>query len=232
MVKAFKINSRKNDISSRVEKKRDKGGGFLKKKVPEELSYLRPLLFPCVFFEYQYLKKKGFMGGKSPHRSRTPFLLKPKLIWMPDLGKMVKGNELEEITEGFHLPLSQDIAERYVIAQFGIMKSMNVPGEQVRIRGGKGSMFSGTVTGSGGISMLSNAQVKQAMNLDGEPADLQNPLEISIVYLPFWVAKLESPDVTRYLVYDRDGKEDKEMTDIFNTDYDFVLRLEKEATEI
>jgi len=233
MVKAFRVSSKEEDITDKVEKKRDKGGGFLKKKPEEKLAYLRLLLFPGVFFEYQYLKKKGIMGGKTPHRSHAFFLTEPEIVWMPELSKEIKEKGLVDVNGGYHIPLDQREAETLTTTHFGLMKSRNTPETAVKVRGGHAPIVTTSIVGPGGVPYVSAAVVKQAMNLDAESVDdLQTPLQISVVYLPYWVAKFETPEATRYLVYGRDGKEDGEMTTQMNTNYDFVLDLERRAAEI
>lgn len=201
MIKAFKVMSNKEQVMEKVEKKRDKGGGFLKKKPEEKLAYLRLLYLPGVFFQYQYLKKKGIMGGKVPHRSQAFFVTHPSIAWDPKAAKQIMEKGTVEVKEGFYIPVDQGQAETWTTTNFGLMRSGRVTREQVRA----------------------------ALNLDAEPDDLQTPTEISIVYIPWWVAKLETPGVTRYLVYATDGSEDERMTTAFNTDYDFVLGLEQEV---
>jgi hypothetical protein len=234
MVKAFRVNSSKEDIANKVEKKRDKGGGFLKKKPEEKLGYLRLLLFPGVFFEYQYLKKKGLMGGKVPHRAQTFFIAEPEIVWMPDLGTEMKEKGLVDISEGHYIPLEQGQAEQYTTTHFGLMKSHTILEPNLKVRGGKkgGTSFT-TVVGPGGVSYAPTASIRKALNYDAEDLnDLQTPLQVSVVYVPYWVAKLDTPDSTRYLVFNRDGQEDNDMTNAMNTNIDFVLDLERRATEI
>ncbi len=75
-------------------------------------------------------------------------------------------------------------------------------------------------------------QLKKAMNLDTEPTEIQDLSSVSVISMPYWVAKLETPNTTRYVVYDRSGEEDKFLSSQMNTNSRFVINLEERVQEI
>jgi len=194
---------------------------MLKKRPEEKLAYLRLILFPSVFIEYQYLKKKGFMGPKVQHRSSTVLMSYPNYTekygtWFPELAKDVKENNLADINEGYYFPMEGEVeaprdrcAEVMAAGQLEFAKS--------------GQLFGET---------LKPDQLKKAMNLDTEPTEIQDLSNISVVNMPYWIAKLETPNTTRYLVYDRMGEEDKFLSSQMNTNSRFVINLEERVQEI
>ena len=204
--KAFKLNSSLDKIKTIVEKKRDKGGGFLKKKPEEKLSYIRLVLLPCVIFEYQYLKKKGLFGSKVPHHKSTILSPSepPKQFWYPELVKEKEEDGLVDIEEGYLIPMDLETAEERVARFMSI--AIYSPDES--------SIW------------------KKNLNLDTSPEDVQRLSKVNIAYLPIWIAKLQTPNTTRYLVYDRYGKEHKEMAEKINTNYQFAQELEKNAVKL
>ncbi|MGD0027879.1 MAG: hypothetical protein ABSC91_02960 [Candidatus Bathyarchaeia archaeon] len=213
MVKAFRLESTKEEILAKLEKVRDKGGGMLKKRPEEKLAYLRLLLFPSVFVEYTYLKKKGFMGPKVQHRSSTILMDYPNYAqkygtWFPELAKDAKENNLIDIKEGHYLPPKGD-ADVLAAGQLEYAKTSQ--------------LFAET---------LKPDQLKKAMNLDTEPTEIQDLSSASVIYMPYWVAKLETPNTTRYTVYDRSGEEDKFLSSQMNTNSSFVVNLEEIVQEI
>jgi hypothetical protein len=225
MVKAFRLESTTREVEGKVENRRDKGGGLMRKRPEERVAYLRLLCLPCIFFEFQYLKKKGFMGGKLSHRGSTvkhvmigPHLAKmwgsgkdPRKtgpeIYLPHLSVEVKENNLVEINEGYHIALDQGTAESAAANAFSLAQD---------------SIDSGKYPAGPEVT-------KREFGLSSKPErmDLQKVLAVSVVYMPYWIAKLETPETTRYLVYDRDGVEDESLSTLINIDPDYARMLEE-----
>lgn len=225
LVKAFRLESTKEDVLAKIEKVRDKGGGMLKKRPEEKLAYLRLLLFPTVFIEYQYLKKKGFMGPKVQHRSSTVLMDYPNYAekpgtWFPELVGDIKENNLMDIKEGYYLPMEAPGARAHGISSEAAAEVM-AAGQIEFAKEGK--LFGQT---------LKPDQLKKAMNLDTDPTEIQDLSSVSVISMPYWVAKLETPNTTRYMVYDRSGEEDKYLSSEMNTNNSFVINLEAEVQEI
>jgi hypothetical protein len=204
---AFRLDSTEDDIRVMVEKKRDKGGGLLKKRPEEKLAYVRLLQLPCIFFEHQYLKKKGLFGSKVPHRSSAVFsAYEWPPVFRPELNKDVTENNLVELKEGYMVPMDEGQAEERAATHLATAKNA--------------------------INPQSLQEYKKGLNLDSDPKDIQALQNVNIVYLPMWVAKLETPATTRYLAYDCRGKEHDGMAKKLNTDHSFALELERNARKL
>jgi len=206
--KAFKLMSSNESIKDSAEKDRDKGGGFLKKKPEEQLEYSRLYLFPCVLFEYQYLKKKGIFGSKIPHNGSSIFSIYEQGcqgFWRPDLIKEIEESGLTELKEGYLIDLEQEQAEHEAAGLIAEAK------------------YCGTE---------SSSLWKKNLNLEVPPEELQGMLKVDVVYLPYWIAKFKTPSTTRRVVYDRFGKKDKVLNERINANLRLAEDIEKNALKL
>jgi hypothetical protein len=235
VVQAFTTNFSLDEIQVRVEKERSKGGGLFKKKLPEEISYSHLLLLPCIYFEFEYLGSveiNRYIGlyQKGPRKSGTVYCVfwgryylkydletaasLPQIFlaakdFRPELGQDVISLRLDEITEGFYLSFDQLSAEELANKIVRIIKSGEVLG------GLKLGDFESLNIGS-----------------DVRREDLLKVTKVLVVYMPYWLAKYQTPEATRYVVYNRDGKKDNEKTDLLNSNHAYAVELEQRKQKI
>jgi hypothetical protein len=243
MVEAFKTNFSIAEIQVRAEKERSKGGGVFKKKPEERISRSHILLLPCIYFEFDYLGPVevdrylglSIKGSKKSHsiyfafwgwcnegerKSFEEICLSDSdisgfqswtyisnnffgLLFKPLLCVDVDFHMTEEVTQGFFVPFDQS-PERLINKIFETIKH------------------------NAGHLDISNLNVSRDIGIE----DLQKVNKVSVIYLPYWLVKFETSETARYVLFDRDGKEDKKLSDALNSTKEFALKLEQRIREI
>lgn len=150
------------------------------------------LLCPCIFFEYQYLKKVSLKGPKKPLKGSTVLsLYESDQSWRPELCKEVNENNLIDVTDGNLVEFTKERAEEHIAMLLSVA-----------------------------INDTSNrfSSWRKKLNINTSPKDIQTLLRVEVIYLPFWIAKFQTAKGIDYLVCDRLGNKREAMSKTITPD--------------
>jgi hypothetical protein len=149
------------------------------------------VLAPCIFFEYQYLRKTCKEVPQKPQKTSTVLsLYESDQSWRPELCKEVNENNINEIKDGPGKRIIEFPNER-AEEQIAMLLSVAIHDSSSRF-----------------------SPWKSKLNVNASPKGIQSLLRVEVIYLPFWVAKFQTDKRNEYLVCDRLGKKREQMNKI------------------
>ena len=252
VINALQLQIKQSEIDEIIEKKRHKGGKLWNKD-PETTTFVKLFYIPAVKFEVQYLKKTGLMRKKTPHRVQNlvrvfafgehkDFEHVSDEKWLDRLYPEYGDSEVISVTSGSHIAFTESAAKDVIEDLFKKIKDEHAELQYLKnqLENAEHLKKSTYKADNRKYSEMEKEVSKQnditnkyskKLNISGDLDSIQKNLGYELMYIPWYVVKLDKPSSHRYLVIDHLGKIDQYISErITHWDYiyDLLERYKKE----